>query len=37
MRYKCGCPEWDERPCDNLNEDVECRDCQYAEREDDDD
>lgn len=36
MRYKCGCPEWDERPRDNPNEDVECRDCQYAEREGDD-
>lgn len=33
MRYNCGCPEWEERPCDNPNEDIECWDCQYAEEE----
>lgn len=33
MRYSCNCPEWEERPCDNPNEDMECQECQYAEEE----
>lgn len=34
VRYRCACPEYEERPCDNPNEDIECRDCQYAKPED---
>lgn len=33
-RYDCACPEHEERPCDNPNEDMECRDCQYGVSED---
>lgn len=29
-RYDCACPEHEERPCDNPNEDMECRDCQHG-------
>lgn len=24
MRHQCECPEWEERPCDNLNKEPEC-------------
>lgn len=30
VRYRCACPEYEERPCDNPNEDIECRDCQHG-------
>lgn len=30
MRYKCECPEWEDHPCDNPNEEIECCDCQYS-------
>lgn len=33
MRYQCNCPEWEERPCDNPNEDVECKNCQHGKPE----
>lgn len=33
-RYDCACPEYEERPCDNPNEDIECRDCQHAKSKD---
>jgi|GEM_PF-1146002 len=31
-KYECGCPEWEERPCDNPNEDpeVECEGCYWG-------
>lgn len=30
--YECGCREWEERPCDNPNEDPEvtCPECAYG-------
>ena len=31
MRYRCNCPEYEERPCDNPNEKLECEECQYGE------
>lgn len=31
MRYRCNCPEYEERPCDNLNEELECKDCRNLE------
>ena len=33
-RYDCACPEHEERPCDNPNEDMECRDCQHGASKD---
>lgn len=30
--YDCACPEYEERPCDNPNEDIECPDCQHGVR-----
>lgn len=27
MRYQCTCPEYEDRPCDNPNEELECQDC----------
>lgn len=35
MKYRCNCPEWEERPCDNPNEDMECQDCQHGKPEED--
>lgn len=31
-RYECTCREWEERPCDNPNEEppVECQDCCFG-------
>lgn len=31
MRYRCNCPEYEERPCDNPNEKLECEECRYGE------
>ena len=35
MSVRYNCPEYvdelGERPCDNPNEDMDCRDCQYGE------
>ncbi|EHO28073.1 hypothetical protein HMPREF0995_04377 [Lachnospiraceae bacterium 7_1_58FAA] len=31
MRYRCNCPEYEERPCDNPNEKLECEECQHGE------
>lgn len=36
MRHKCECPEWEEMPCENPNENLECKDCQHS-REDEED
>lgn len=33
MRYRCNCPEYEERPCDNLNEELECEECQHGKPE----
>lgn len=33
-RYDCACPEHEERPCDNPNEDIECPDCQHGASKD---
>lgn len=33
MRYQCTCPEHEERPCDNPNENLECQDCQHGKPE----
>ena len=37
MRYQCNCPEYEEHPCDNPNEDIERKDCFYGEGEETDD
>ena len=29
--YECNCPEWDECPKDEQDEDaIECKDCRYS-------
>ena len=33
MRYRCNCPEYEERPCDNPNEELECEECQHGKPE----
>lgn len=33
MGYRCNCPEYEERPCDNLNEELECEECQHGKPE----
>lgn len=33
MRYKCECPEWEERPCDNPNEELSCDECTFGVEE----
>ena len=33
VRYQCTCPEHEERPCDNHNENLECQDCQHGKPE----
>lgn len=34
MRYQCTCPEWEEHPCLNHNEEgLECPDCYYSKQE----
>lgn len=33
MRYQCTCPEYEERPCNNHNENLECQDCQHGKPE----
>ena len=33
MKCKCTCPEYEERPCDNPNENLECQDCPYGKPE----
>ena len=33
MRFNCECPEWEELPCLNPNERLECKDCQYSKEQ----